>query len=58
MLKDQNGGFVFLSKLDNTSTHLMRKVLISIAELAPKSFVILFAFGKDAGLMSVAGNTS
>jgi hypothetical protein len=58
MLKDKDGGSLLFGKLNNASTHLMREVLIGVPHLAPKVYVILFAFGDQSSLGSVAGNTS
>src|SRR2546426_10942318 len=58
MLEDENGGFMLLSKLDNASTHLMRKVLIGMFDLAPEVYIVLFPVGDETRLATIAGNAS
>ena len=58
MLKDEYGCFVLLGKLDNASTHQMGYLLICVADLVPQICIILFVFGDDASLASVACDPS
>ena len=54
MLKDEDTGLMLFGKLDNAMTHLMGTVFIQCAYLCPQGHIVLFAFGNDACLASVA----
>ncbi len=56
VLKHQDARLVLSGKLDNTSTHSMRDLLIDMVDLPPEVNVVLFAFHYDACLASVARN--
>src|SRR6266496_1147276 len=56
VLKDQDSSPVLLGKLDNANAHEMRDVLVCIVDLAPEVYVVLFPFGYDTGLASIASN--
>src|SRR5260370_924824 len=58
VFKHQNGSPLLTGELDNAGAHQMRKVLIGVADLAPEIGVVLFPFGHDASLGSVACNAS
>lgn len=58
VLKHHDGGPLRFGKLDNASTYQMRDVLICMSDLAPEVDVVLFTFGYDAGLASVASDPS
>ena len=58
VLKYQDARLVLFGKLDNTSTHQMRDMLIDLVDLPPELDVVLFAFHDDARLASVACNPS
>jgi hypothetical protein len=44
MFKHQDARLVLLGKLDNTSTHQVRDMLIDMVDLPPEVDVVLFAF--------------
>jgi hypothetical protein len=48
MLEDQNAGSLVFGKLNNTSTHQVRKVLIGIADMPPEVGIILLPPCDDA----------
>ena len=58
VLKHQDARLVLSGKLDNTSAHQVRDMLIDMVDLPPEVDVVLFAFHDDARLASVACNPS
>ena len=58
MLKNEDSSLVLLSKLDNAIADEMGYVLITMLNLVPEVYVVLFIFSKDARLFSVASNAS
>jgi hypothetical protein len=54
MLKDEDTGLMLFGKLDNAMADLMGTILIQCAYLCPQGYIVLFAFGNDACLASVA----
>jgi hypothetical protein len=58
MLEDQNTRSLILGELDNASAHQMGNLLICVSDFAPEGGIVLFVFGKDANLGSVACNPS
>lgn len=58
MLEDQDTGPLLLGEQHNASAHQMGNVLIDGSDLAPEVGIVLFIFGNDASLRSVACNPS
>src|SRR5947209_1728850 len=58
VLEDQDTRPLLLGELDNASAHQMGNVLICIADVAPEGGIVLFVFGNDASLGSLACNPS
>jgi hypothetical protein len=58
MLKNEDSSLMLLSKLDNALADEMGYVLISMLNLVPEIYVVLYFFSNDASLFSVACNTS
>ena len=58
MLKNEDSSLMLLSKLDNAMADEMGYVLITMLNLVPEIYVVLFIFSNDASLFSVACNPS
>jgi hypothetical protein len=54
MLKHQNTGLLLFGKLDNTMADLMGTIFIQCPYLCPQGHIVLFTFGNDACLASIA----
>ena len=58
VLKHQDARLVLSGKLDNTSTHQVRDLLIDMGDLAPEVDIVLFALCDDTRFAPVACNPS
>ncbi len=58
LFKHQDSSLMRLRKLNNTSAHQMSEMVINVADLVPKLYVVLFILCKHARLASVACNAS
>jgi hypothetical protein len=58
VLKHEDGGSVFLGKLDNATGNQVGKRLITVTDFVPKGLIILFPLGKHSRLGAVTCNAS
>jgi len=58
MLKNEDSSLMRFGKLDNAIADEMGYVLITMLNLVPEVYVVLFIFSNDARLFAVACNPS